>query len=707
VPASADLNIEKVPLVILKSERSFALIGNPNCGKTTLFNALTGLNQRVGNFPGVTVDKKTGKSKLKTGKTVNVIDLPGTYSLYPKSPDESVTKRVLCNAADADHPYAAIIVADASNLKRNLLLATQVIDLGIPSILVLNMMDLAAKQNLKIDLDLLSREMGIPVLAMNAREDKGLEELKELLGGELEKPKKKFFSGETLTPGLIEDLNSDFFEGESLYSKLQMACDPAFCKGSGKKNLPEKHAVSTNKIQSDEAILRYRLITELLRKTVTKIPAEPKDDFSAKADKILTHKIYGFLIFMAIMFLIFQAIYNLSSYPMEFIEWMFVQLSVFSSNVLPEGILTDLFIEGILSGLSGILVFVPQIAFLFAFIAVMEDTGYMSRVSFIMDKLMRKIGLNGKSVIPMLSGTACAVPAIMSTRTIGNWKERLITIMIIPLISCSARIPVYTLLIAMVVPGEYWMGIFNWQGMSLMLLYIIGFVAAIGSAMILKKILKTQERSHFITEMPVYRTPRWSSVGLTILEKVKTFAYEAGRVIIVISIILWFLSSFGPGNQFEKIEQKYAEETSEEAQTLIAAEKLEASYAGRFGKAIEPAIKPLGFDWKIGIALITSFAAREVFVGTMATIYSVGDPDNTLSIREKMAAEVDSVTGEKRYTAASGISLMVFFAFAMQCMSTLAVTYRETKHWKYPIAQFFFMGLMAYISSFIVFNLLN
>ncbi|MBA3899486.1 MAG: ferrous iron transport protein B [Bacteroidetes bacterium] len=693
-----------------------ALVGNPNSGKTTLFNALTGLNQKVGNFPGVTVDRKTGKFFIADGKEINIVDLPGTYSLYPKSMDETVTKKILCDTSDKDHPDAVVLVVDASNLKRNLLLCTQVIDLGIPCILVLNMMDLAHKQNLTIDKDIIAKKLSVKVVEMNAREKEGLAHLKKVLAEPFEKPNSSVFNQDYFAPGVIEDIKALSNPEDSFYSQLHIACDPSYCKGKTKKmqdslntvsDLFNKHNIDENRLQSDEMVFRYQFISSLLKESITKIPAEPKDDFTAKVDKILTHKIYGFLFFMAVLFVIFQTIYNLSAYPMEFIEWGFVQLSISVSNLLPEGILNSLIVDGIIAGLSGILIFIPQIAFLFAFIAILEDTGYMSRVSFIMDKLMRKIGLNGKSVIPLLSGTACAVPAIMSTRTIGNWKERLITLMVIPLISCAARIPVYTLLIALVIPNEFLFGLFNWQGIALMILYLLGFVAAIGAAYVLKLILKTQERSHFIMEMPVYRAPRWSSVGLTIVEKVKAFVFEAGKVILAISIVLWFLSSFGPGDTFEQIETKWAntEIAQEEAEEQIATEKLEASYAGRFGKSIEPAIRPLGFDWKIGIALLTSFAAREVFVGTMATIYSVGDPDNTSSIREKMKAEINPETGEKRYTKATGISLMIFFAFALQCMSTLAITYRETRHWKWPFAQFLFMGILAYVSSYIAYNI--
>ena len=658
MPLASDKNEPFFKSVVSTKSIKVALAGNPNSGKTTLFNSLTGLNQKIGNFPGVTVDKKTGKCELANGKEALIIDLPGTYSLYPKTIDESITHNILCDSTSKDYPDAVVIVVDASNLKRNLLLATQIIDLKIPCLLVLNMMDLVLKQKRKIDIEKLAEKLGIKVIPMNARENSGISQFKKILAEPFLKP------------------------AASIYSS----------------NIKEQ--------QAEETIFRYKFLTEILQHCVSFEKPGTENNFTSRADKILTHRVWGFLIFSIILFLIFQSIYNLSAYPMEFIEWVFIKASVFLSAILPEGLLSRLIIDGIIAGLSGILIFIPQIAFLFAFIGILEDTGYMARVSFIMDRLLRKFGLNGKSVIPLLSGTACAIPAIMSTRTIDNWKERMITIMVTPLVSCSARIPVFSLLIALSVPQITLAGIFNLQGIALMALYVTGFIAALGTAFLFKILLKTEERSTFIMEMPVYRSPRWSSIGLTIYEKTKTFVFEAGKIIIAVSIILWVLSSFGPGDSFEKIDRKFAGIPGlTGVEEKIAAEKLKASYVGRIGKIIEPVIEPLGFDWKIGIALITSFAAREVFVGTMATIYSVGDPDNYFSVREKMAADTNETSGEKTYSKATGFSLMIFFAFALQCMSTVAVTFRETKHWKWPLLQFFYMGVLAYSSSFIVYNL--
>jgi ferrous iron transport protein B len=692
-----------------------ALVGNPNCGKTTLFNLLTGLNQRIGNYPGVTVDKKLGKCKLSAERNAVLIDLPGTYSLYPGSLDESVTHKVLCDTANPDHPDLVLVIADSTNLKRNLLFATQVIDLAIPCVLVLNMIDLADRSKLQINEQKLSEGLGIPVVSIDARNNKGVDKLKRVLVEKISAPSKNIFNPSASSPELSKEIDEYLkSHARSSYGRYQVACNYESCKGKAAdvdfvSSILKKYSVDGKDFQSNETLLRYRFINTLIRECVITGKDQAKENFTAKADKILTHKVYGFAIFLGLLFLIFQTIFNLSTIPMEAIEMGFAALSGLLVQVLPSGLLTDLITEGVLAGLSGIMVFIPQIAFLFAFIAILEDTGYMSRVSFIMDKMMRGLGLNGKSVIALLSGAACAVPSIMATRSIGNAKERLITILVVPLISCSARIPVYSLLIAMVFPAKKIFGVFNLQGIALMGMYLIGFAAAILAAVIFKLILKTNERSTFIMEMPVYRTPRWSSIGLTIYEKVKTFVVEAGKVIIVISIILWVLSTFGPAESFERIENKYAsvEEMDEDTEAVIASEKLEASYAGMFGKTIEPAIRPLGFDWKIGIALLTSFAAREVFVGTMATIYSVGDPDNTATLKEKMLAEKNPETGSAIYSFATGVSLLVFFAFAMQCMSTLAVTYRETKSLKWPIIQFVYMSSLAYVSAFVLYQTLS
>ncbi|MFL5765253.1 MAG: ferrous iron transport protein B [Bacteroidia bacterium] len=696
-----------------------ALVGNPNSGKSTLFNALTGLNQKTGNFPGVTVDKKSGFSRLRDSLVAEFIDLPGTYSLYPKSLDEKVAFEVLCNAKNPDHPDVTIIVADASNLKRSLFLVSQIIDLKIPVILALNMMDMVEKEGSVIDTVRLSERLGVKVIGLSARNREGVDKLKEALLQPLPVPHYDFIDIKKIAPDAIEKVKS-VMKVNSDFHAFQVINNLSGSELIGDKEVRNKviDALNTlvideNKLQSLESVERYKVINRIVEECITRRSAIKTKSFTEKLDGILTHRIWGYVIFLVVLFFIFQTIFFLAAYPMDWIESMFVGISEFASAHLPPGELSNLLVNGIIAGLSGVVVFVPQIALLFTFIAILEDTGYMARVSFIMDKLMRRFGLNGRSVIPLISGVACAVPAIMSTRTISSRKERIITIIVTPLMSCSARLPVYTLLISLVVPENKAPGFFNYQGLLLMALYLIGFIAAMASAMVFKWILKAKEKSYFIMELPVYRTPQWRTVGLTIFDKVKMFLFDAGKIIVAISIILWFLTSHAPGNRFAEIEKKYdvpalkKELAENEVKAKIASEKLEASYAGILGKTIEPVIRPLGFDWKIGISLVTSFAAREVFVGTMATIYSAGDTDNGHTIREKMKAEKDPVTGRSKFTVAVGASLMIFYAFAMQCMSTLAVVYRETKKWRWPAIQFLFMGVLAYISSFIVYQLLK
>ncbi|HRN42856.1 MAG TPA: ferrous iron transport protein B, partial [Vicingus sp.] len=633
---------------------------------------LTGLHQKVGNFRRVTVDKKSGSFKLNE-TSVEVIDLPGTYNLTPNSEDEKVTEQFIRKANNED---VIVVVADVTNLKRNLLLLTQIVDLGKKVVLVLNMMDLLQKNNQEINVAKLASLIGIQVIPINAQLGKGVGELK--------------LAVLKATKGSIHFIDENNSDG----------------------------AV-------DETMKRYQKINQIVDQCLTLKGEDKNVGLTREIDNIITHKYYGYLIFLSLMLIIFQAIFSWSSYPMELIENGFLFVGEWLENTLPPGLLNDLVVNGIVAGLSGVFVFVPQIAILFAFIIILEDTGYMSRVSFLMDRILRQFGLNGKSIIPLLSSTACAVPAIMSTRTITNFKERLITIMVAPLISCSARIPVYTLLIALVIPKDKTIGFFNLQGLLMMGLYLIGFLAALAAAWVMKMLIQSKERSSFIMEMPIYRMPRWKNVGLSIFSKVKVFLLDAGKIIVAISIILWVLSSYAPTGKFDQIEAKYAHvetdnylsqnktddnlshENIDDIQSKIAAEKLEASYAGIIGKTIEPLIQPIGFDWKIGISLVTSFAAREVFVGTMATLYSVGDEDNTSSIREKMMMAKNTKTGEKLYTLATTLSLLIFYAFAMQCMATLAVVYRETKSYKWPLIQLVYMGVLAYASSFIVYHLFS
>ncbi|OAQ39077.1 ferrous iron transporter B [Pedobacter psychrophilus] len=704
----------------MKDRLRIALVGNPNTGKSTIFNALTGLNQKVGNFPGVTVDKKIGFSKLADSTNLEIVDLPGTYSLYPKSADETIVFEVLSDKNNPSYPDLVLIVADATNLKRNLLLYTQIADLGLPIIIALNMMDLALKSNMNIDVDGLAERLNVPVVPIAARKTQGIEELKKAIQYRSSQPfQTSTIDVELIAPDLIKSISTELnldnpyvalqiahqYQNISYLTKTQISQIEAFEK---------QYDFHSQKSQAAETIARYNFINDVLLDTVKYNSVALEENISNKIDHYLTHKIWGFVIFIAILFAIFQSIFAWSEYPMYLIETVFVWLAQIGHQYLPEGALTNLLIDGVLAGLSGVMVFIPQIALLFAFISVLEDTGYMSRVTFMMDRLMRKVGLNGKSVVPMIGGLACAVPSIMSTRTIENWKERIITIMVTPLVSCSARLPIYTLLISLVVPKRYVLGIINLQGLALMSLYVMSIVAAILVAWVMKGIIKSKAKGYFIMELPVYRMPRWNNVGITMFESVKTFVTQAGKVIIAVSIVLWVLASYGPSNRFEKIDAKYNSQSlqqrysSTEINRLKASEKLESSYAGVLGKSIEPGIKPLGFDWKIGIALITSFAAREVFVGTMATLYSVdGDATKMESVREKMAGAKNTETGLPVFTVASAFSLMMFYAFAMQCMSTMAVVYRETKNIKWPLIQFTYMLVLAYVASFVVYQLLK
>jgi ferrous iron transport protein B len=697
-----------------------ALIGNPNVGKSSLFNLLTGLHQKIANFPGVTVEKKTGSATIFNSTTgeanyLEILDLPGTYSLYPNSPDERIPFEVLCDPKNEDHPDVVVILADGTNLKRSLFLASQVIDLKIPTVLALNMMDLVQSQGIKIKPDELERRLGIRVCPIIARKGVGIEELKQALINDIPVPITDVYDTTLIKPSILGGIRKEL-QLKSNYAALQIAnhintLDQFNLSTEQIKKLKkffEGVEYDGNKIQSFESLERYKAIQQIIDSCVN-VTDQKKVSFSTRIDRLLVHRVWGYVIFLCILFIIFQSIFSIAEFPMNFIDETFTGFIDVVSNLLPKGVLNDLIVNGVLAGIGGIIIFVPQIAMLFMFIAILEDTGYMARVSFLMDKLMRNFGLNGRSVIPLMSGVACAVPAIMSTRTISSWKERMVTILVTPLMSCSARLPVYTLLISLIIPSTY-VGVFNLQGMVLMSLYLIGFIAALVASVVISGLIKTKQKSYFIMEIPVYRMPRWSNIGYSILEKVKIFLIDAGKIIIAISIVLWFLSSRGPGDKYEKVNQQIEQMTDNaentEKKLLLESQRLEYSYAGQLGHLLEPVIKPLGFDWKIGIALVTSFAAREVFVGTMTTIYSVGNDEN-LTVKEKMRIEKDVVTGQPRYTVAVGWSLMLFYAFAMQCMSTLAVVKRETGSWKWPIIQFVYLSAMAYFTSLIVYQLLK
>ncbi len=737
-----------------------ALIGNPNTGKTSVFNQLTGLNQKVGNYPGITVEKKEGLSKLPNGIKAHIVDLPGTYSLNTTSLDESVVVELLLNKKKEDYPDVAVVISDVENLKRNLLLFTQIKDLRIPTILVINMADVMPKKGISLDVAALEEQLDTKIAVVSTRKSEGIDHLKQLI---------EDYAALSVAPNIeVTAIDPDYFErlqktfpNENLYKLwLVITQDVNFTRVE-KKTMGKLAAFETKskeelkKLQHKETVYRYRFINQALKETYV-IDRNAAKGLRASLDRILTHKIFGYVIFFAILLLIFQAIFDWSTYPSDFIDELFAAASDWVKNTLPQGILTDLLAEGIITGIGGIAVFIPQIAFLFLFISLLEESGYMSRVVFIMDRLMRPFGLSGKSVVPLISGTACAIPAVMATRTIESWKERLITILVVPFTTCSARLPVYLILISLVIPEERFLGL-GYQPLTLMLLYLLGFGMALFSAMILGKVLNIKSRSFFMVEMPTYRMPLPKNVFYTVVEKTKSFVLGAGKIILAISIVLWFLGSNGFSEDFKNAEaivtkriqdeglnaysknyiknhlltyvEKEGEETgkipdplniTKEQDSLrlmhnvlfqkakaheISSYKLEHSYIGYMGKGIEPLVKPLGYDWKIGIAVLTSFAAREVFVGTLATIYSVGS-DEEETIKNRMAAELND-DGKPLFNLASGISLMLFYAFAMQCMSTLAIVKRETNSWKWPLIQLVFMSFFAYLVALSAYQIIH
>ena len=692
-----------------------ALVGNPNSGKSSIFNALTGLHQQVGNFPGVTVDKKTGTVQLPAATSATLIDLPGTYSLYPRRADEWVAYKVLMGADESIKADAVLLVADASNLKRNLLFCSQIIDLQIPVVMALTMNDIAASKGIKIDIAGLAQELGITIVAVNPRKNKGITELKKALQQLTVKPStpsdKKFIDTKKLAPAAIIGIHqlvpgiSDYAAVHYLINHESFPLAQTVQKEI--EGLAITHQFNPTKTQAEEIMQRYSHIRDIMRTHVVEPGPLEKKIFSDKLDNILLHRVWGYVILLSVLFILFQSVYWLASFPMDGIEWAFAKGGSSLSAWLPQTWWNNLIVNGLVAGLSGILVFVPQIMILFGLITMLEDSGYMARISFLSDRLMRKVGLNGKSVMPMVSGFACAVPAIMSARNIENRKERLLTILVTPLMSCSARLPVFTILISLVIDKHYYFGFLSLQGLVMMGLYLLGIVMALLVSYVLKWFITIQEKSFFILELPMYRAPRWKNVGITMIEKAKIFVTDAGKVIMIISLLLWFLSSYGPGDQIARTTRKYealAQVLPAKTDSLdkqYAAEKLQHSYAGILGKDIEPAIKPLGYDWKIGIALITSFAAREVFVGTMATLYSVEDNEDS-SLRQKLAA-AKHPDGSKVYTLAAGLSLMIFYLLAMQCMSTLAVVKRETKSWKWPAFQLVYMTALAYGMSWLTY----
>ena len=672
------------------SLKKIALLGNPNVGKTSLFNSLTGLNQQVANFPGVTVDKKTGICIFLSQKKAEIIDLPGLYSLFVKSVDEAVVLETLIDPNTQIN--LLLIVLDACNLERSLMLYTQALDLGYDAIPLLTMNDLAKKQGIKINLQELSQNLNSPIFEINPRKDSGIKELKAFLADY--NPVKKEADSDfknRLMLGQFDLMKSLSAEEKKIYSDEL-----------------EKSGKDATDVQLEDTLQRMNTVHELLG-TVLNFEKISKNNPTASIDNVITHPIFGYLIYLAVLLLIFQFIFSVAEYPMNWIDGSFTALNAWLKSVLPQSALSDLLTEGIIAGIGGVVIFIPQIAILFAFIAVLEESGYMSRVVYLMDKPMRLFGLNGKSVVPLISGAACAVPAIMSARVIDSYKERLITIFVTPFISCSARLPVYIIIIALVIPQGTFLG-FSYKGLTLMGLYLLGILAALLTATAMSLILKTKDKALFLIDLPSYRMPRWKNVGITVYQKSGSFVMEAGKIILAISVILWALASYGPPAAMKAAEQKtekmLLENPELNKEEIRSAQKLEASFIGHFGHFIEPVIRPLGYDWKIGIALITSFAAREVFVGTIGTIYSVGEQDFDKKLVDKMRNETFR-DGNKVFNLASGFSLLVFYVFAMQCMSTVAIVYRETGGWKWPLIQLIYMSCLAWAAAFVTYNLLS
>jgi ferrous iron transport protein B len=695
-----------------------ALVGNPNSGKSSLFNCLTGMSQQVGNFPGVTVDKTTGQFSIGE-LPAEAIDLPGTYSLYPKRIDEWVSYRVVIGADEGFRPDLVIAVADASNLKRNLLLCSQLIDLNVPVVIALTMMDQARKKGIQIDIPALERELGVPVVAVNPRKNKGIGELKKTIQLWSKQPVKTaarpIISAKALAPVAVAETQS-LFPGIADYKAIHYLIHReslSLPKQRELESVEEKNKFNPTKTQAEEILQRYARIREIMQASTTEPDPLKKKMITERLDSVFLHRRWGNLILLTVLFLMFQAVFLLAKYPMDWIEGWFGVFSGWLGETLPVNAWSDLLINGVVAGLGGIFVFVPQIMILFGIITLLEDSGYMARISFLTDRLMRSVGLNGKSVMPMISGFACAVPAIMSARNIENKKERLLTILITPLMSCSARLPVYSILTGLVIPDTYLLGWLSLQGLVMMGLYVFGVVIALLVANIAKWFIRIQEKSFFILELPDYRMPRWGNTVTVMFNKAKIFLFDAGKVIMIISLVLWGLSSFGPSDNMQAVEQRYRDAKSvavkpaEQIEREYHSEKLESSYAGILGHAIEPVIAPLGFDWKIGIALITSFAAREVFVGTMATLYSVGEDESSNRVLKDKMRSATRPDGSIVFTLATGVSLLIFYALAMQCMSTLAVVRRETRSWKWPAIQLVYMTGLAWIMSWLAYLLLR
>lgn len=694
-----------------------AFLGNPNVGKTSLFNRITKLHQHVGNYPGITVERREGTVKAN-GKTYRIIDLPGTYTLYPTSMDEEIVYNVLADQKNAAHPDLVVVVAEPSNIKRSIILYQQARELGVSAIFVINMIDEVKSKGLDIDYQKLEAYLHTKVYTTDARNGKGISQLIQAFDDRPNYFPGQFTVDDTYQAALEEA--KTIFPLHTAYQTWQFIAQAnvSFLTKEQQDTLADirqRHKLSTNTLQQAEAIRRHAKIDDDL-KAIIRHADNQHLNRTNKIDKLLLHSVWGYVLFFFLLFLVFQLVFILSEPIMDWIDEYFSTFIDYTASILPAGPLSSLLTQGILAGIGGIIIFVPQIAILFLLISLMEETGYMSRVVFLMDRWLRPYGLNGKSVIPLMSGVGCAVPAIMAARNIENTKERLVTMLVTPFMTCAARLPIYVVLISLVIPNETFLG-FGLQGLVLNILYILGVVAALLSAAILNKIIKNQHKSFLIFELPSYKTPDWKNVGMNMWEKTSGFLFGAGKIILAMAVILWVLGNFGPNDKFSNAEKyvQQAHPTLEEEQRdeAVASYRLEHSFLGYLGMGIEPFVKPLGYDWKMGIGLISSFAAREVFVGTMATVYSLGediDPDDDEereTLLSRMRSEINRNTGQPSYNLASGVSLLLFYAFAMQCMSTIAIMKRETGSWKWTLIQTVMMTGIAYIVAFVAYQLLK
>ncbi|NQD71374.1 ferrous iron transport protein B [Sphingobacterium shayense] len=694
-----------------------ALLGNPNVGKTSLFNRITKLHQKVGNYPGITVEKREGSLKAN-GKNYTIVDLPGTYTLFPTSLDEEIVFNTLADKNNKYYPDLVVVVGEPNNLARSIILYQQARELGLQAIFVINMIDELSAKGINIDYNKLEAFLRCKVYTTDARNGKGI---KELITAFDDRPG-AYVGNFNIDPKYLAPIQ----EAKALFPLLTeyqtwqyLVQDKVSFLSKEQHNsilkIREKHNLSANDLQKHEVLIRHKLVDEQTAAFINKIENQHLNKTNA-IDKFLLHPIIGYIIFFLILFFTFQLVFTLSTPIMDWIDENFSALVNYTSTILPEGPISDLITQGILAGIGGIVIFIPQIAILFLLVSLMEETGYMSRVVFLMDRWLRPYGLNGKSVIPLISGIGCAVPAIMSARNIENTKERLLTMLVTPFMTCAARLPIYIVLIGLVIPNESFLG-FGLQGLVLTLLYILGVVAALVSAWILNYVIKNEHRSFLIFELPSYKSPDWKNVVTNIWDKTSSFIFGAGKIILAMSVVLWVLGSFGPNDKFSEAERYVVQAnpnlSDHHLEEEVASFKLEHSFLGYIGMGIEPIVEPLGYDWKMGIGLVSSFAAREVFVATMATVYSLGedidieDETQKETLFSRMRSETNRNTGLPAYNLASGVSLLLFYAFAMQCMSTIATVKRETGSWKWTIFQTVMMTGVAYVFAFIAYQTLK